>query len=176
MDLKLRPGTPDDAEAHAGLVYAWMALILGSPALQIRDDADEEELAAAVRQRFARRQYFFSAREAYKALGPANEMVVLYAGLHGLAQGLDQPPEPEHDRALVLAQDLDDAFGPALALGQKKHFVTAFASFADIGHPLVHAAMERGGGLAAGIRSGGFLSCRCSAPSRELVTPASVAC
>jgi hypothetical protein len=58
---------PYEADAVGDVRFPYWPVDL--TALQIRDDADEEELAAAVRQRFARRQYFFSAREAYKALG-----------------------------------------------------------------------------------------------------------
>ena len=56
-----------------------------------------------------------------------------------------------HAKQLVLAQDLDDALGAALALGQEEHLVATFAGSADIGHPLVHAAVELGGGLAADV-------------------------
>ena len=58
---------PSEADAVGDVRFPFWPVDL--TALQIRADADEEELATAVRQRFARRQYFFSAREAYKALG-----------------------------------------------------------------------------------------------------------
>ena len=58
---------PDAADAVGDVRFpSWPVELT---ALPIRDGADEEELAAAVNQRFKRRQYFFSAKEAYKALG-----------------------------------------------------------------------------------------------------------
>ena len=54
-----------------------------------------------------------------------------------------------HGQQLVLAQDLDDAFGAALALGQEQHLVAALAGPPHVGHPLVDPAVELGGGLAA---------------------------
>ena len=58
---------PSEADAVGDVRFPYWPVDL--TALQIRDDADEEELAAAVNQRFKRRQYFFSAKEAYKTLG-----------------------------------------------------------------------------------------------------------
>lgn len=58
---------PSEADAVGDIRFPYWPVDL--TALPIRDDADEDELAAAVSQRFARRQYFFSAAEAYKALG-----------------------------------------------------------------------------------------------------------
>ena len=54
-----------------------------------------------------------------------------------------------HGHELVLAQDLDDALGAPLALGQEQHLVAALAGPPHVGHPLVHPAVELGRGLAA---------------------------
>jgi hypothetical protein len=58
---------PGEADAVGEIRFPYWPVEL--TALQIRDDADEEELVAAVKQRFVQRPYFFSAAEAYKTLG-----------------------------------------------------------------------------------------------------------
>jgi hypothetical protein len=58
---------PSNADAIGRTEFPYWPIDL--TALQIPDDVDEEALVTAVKQQFTRRQYFFSAAEAYKALG-----------------------------------------------------------------------------------------------------------
>jgi hypothetical protein len=58
---------PSNADAVGRSQFPYWPVDL--TALRIPDDADGEAVLAAVKQQFTRRQYFFSAAEAYKALG-----------------------------------------------------------------------------------------------------------
>jgi hypothetical protein len=76
---------PSDADAAGRVRFPYWPVEL--TALPIPDAEDEEALAAAVNQRFARRQYFFSAAAAYKALG-ITDRPCWWHSAHGYATAL----------------------------------------------------------------------------------------